>query len=177
MRTVLIVEDDRDEREALAVALDHCGYQVATACHGRDAVDQLLRADVSPSLIVLDWMMPVMSGLDFLLYQAAHHRLRGIPVLILSAVDRVQGFADAGVAAVLTKPVRLRTLIDVVDRLCDLPPRPPGALDGFGRRSTTPVSSQTAPTRAISSRRRSRRRPGRAGWRPAPPAGRARGGR
>jgi CheY-like chemotaxis protein len=127
-RQVLLVEDDADVREALAAALGRCGYSVTTACNGRDAIDHLARSTEQPSLIVLDWMMPVMNGLDFLTHQAANPRLRATPVLILSAVDRVHNFAGATVAAVLTKPVRMRTLIDVIDRLCGMPRRPEGFL-------------------------------------------------
>lgn len=128
-RDVLLVEDDADVREALASALGACGYTVTTACNGRDAIDHLARSDAQPSLIVLDWMMPVMNGLDFLTHQAANPRMRSTPVLILSAVDRVHSFSGAAVAAVMTKPVRLRTLIDVIDRLCGMPRRPEGYLD------------------------------------------------
>jgi len=128
-RQVLLVEDDADVREALATVLRRCGYEVASACNGRDAIDHLARTEVEPVLIVLDWVMPVMSGLEFLTYQAADPGLRSIPVLILSAVDRVIDLVGGNVAAVLTKPVRMKTLVDVIDRLCDMPRRPAGFLE------------------------------------------------
>ena len=142
-----MVEDDPDVREALVGTLGGCGYAVTSACNGRDAIDYLARADEQPLLIVLDWMMPVMNGLDFLTHQAANPRLRTIPVLILSAVDRVHSFAGAAVAAVMTKPVRMRTLIDVIDRLCGMPRRPQGFLEkrATGRIAVRPVDS--APVR------------------------------
>jgi DNA-binding response OmpR family regulator len=149
-KPILLVEDDADVREALAVALGRCGYDVTGACNGRDALDHLRRTPVLPSLIVLDWMMPVMNGLDFLTHQASHPRFRRVPVLILSAVDRVHGFRGATVAAVLTKPVRMRMLVDVVDRLCDMPPRPEGFL---ASQVTSRVIAPAVASRTVSIRR------------------------
>src|SRR5690349_2482312 len=60
-RTILLVEDDPDIRDGMASVLRRFGYEVLIACNGLDAIRVLASAD-PPSLIVLDWMMPVMSG-------------------------------------------------------------------------------------------------------------------
>lgn len=127
MKSILIVEDDRDIREAVGSALARCGYRTILASHGRDAIDRLAGEATAPDLIVLDWMMPVMSGFEFLNYQATEPAYRDVPVVILSAVDRPPRVSGLSVAATLLKPVRMRTLVEVCDRLCDLPPRPEGA--------------------------------------------------
>lgn len=120
-RTLLLVEDDDDIREALTLTLSRCGYRVLAARHGRAALEAIAREATPPSLILLDWMMPVMNGLEFL--EQLTEAGQTIPVVVVSAIDRVEWTADLPVAVVLTKPVRMRTLIDVVDRLCGQPRR------------------------------------------------------
>jgi CheY-like chemotaxis protein len=65
-------------------------------------------------------MMPVMSGVDFLRARAGDVVLRGVPVVVFTAVGRALDIDDGAVAAILVKPVRMRTLVDVVDRLCGM---------------------------------------------------------
>jgi two-component system, OmpR family, response regulator CpxR len=123
-RRILLVEDDLDIREAIASSLDRAGYDVVRAGNGRQAIDRLCESAQLPDLIVLDWMMPVMSGFEFLQYLATEPSYRAIQVLILSAVDRALTTTGLHVTAVLNKPVRMRTLVDVIDKLCGLPRRP-----------------------------------------------------
>jgi hypothetical protein len=92
--------------------------------------------------------MPVMSGFEFLQYLATDPAYRGIQVLILSAVDRALRTSGLSVAAVLNKPVRMRTLVDVIDKLCGLPRRPShlfpaGRYPSIG---TSPPWSDAVPT-------------------------------
>jgi CheY-like chemotaxis protein len=119
--TILIVEDDPDVRDAIADPLRRDGYRVVTAGNGREALDRLSAEAAPPAVIILDWMMPVMSGHDFLAFQMADRAYRQIPVLVLTALDTLTP-ADARFAAVLTKPVRRRTLLAVVARLSGMPP-------------------------------------------------------
>jgi DNA-binding response OmpR family regulator len=123
--TVLVVEDDHDTRAALAEALERAGYRVLLAADGRAALDQLARDVEPPALIVLDWVMPVMSGMEFLTFLTADREHRVVPVLVLSALDRAFNVNQAPIAAVLTKPVRMRLFLDVVARLCHVPKRDP----------------------------------------------------
>ena len=81
---ILLVEDDEDLSEVLADLLTECGYQVATASHGLAALGYL-EANPLPSLILLDWMMPVMDGEEFCRQKAESPAIADVPVFLLSA--------------------------------------------------------------------------------------------
>lgn len=116
-RTVLIVEDDPDIRDTFRLLLEDRGYAVATACNGREALDELSTMERRPCLILLDLMMPVMSGPEFLEVVKNDPKRRGIPVLIVSAYAEL---ADDSTLAegFLKKPVSLETLLSWVARYC-----------------------------------------------------------
>lgn len=117
-KTVLLVEDDADVRDELATALQRGGYQVIQAGHGREALEALRTTVPRPSAILLDWMMPVMDGMTFLTYQASDPRYASIPVIVVSAVAGMAQIPRLCVSEILAKPLRVRTLLDVVDRAC-----------------------------------------------------------
>jgi CheY-like chemotaxis protein len=131
-KTILIVEDDSDVREEIELALDHVGYRILTAGHGGEALAILRREPIRPSLILLDWMMPVMDGMSFLGHTASDPRYASIPVVVVSAVARMARIPTLCVAAVVAKPVRLRALVDIVDRICGVPRRGGGGGGGGG---------------------------------------------
>jgi CheY-like chemotaxis protein len=152
-KTVLIVEDDTDVRDEMELALDRIGYRILTATHGGEALSILRREPIRPSLILLDWMMPVMDGMSFLGHTASDPRYASIPVVVVSAVARMARIPTLCVAAVVAKPVRLRALVDIVDRICGVPRRGGGGTGGggemvdgaeldrlIGRASTDPVT-------------------------------------
>lgn len=114
---VLVVDDDAAIREALEAVLEDEGYQVRCAANGRDALRLLQDGAGRPGLILLDLMMPVMSGWDFRVAQQRDPALAGIPVVILSA-DRDIGAKAAAiqVQAYLPKPVDIEVLIKTVER-------------------------------------------------------------
>jgi signal transduction histidine kinase len=114
-RTLLVVEDDADIREALDGLLSMEGFQVSGCSNGREALDWL-RASPKPDLIVLDLMMPVMDGWQFRVAQKEDPELAKIPVLALSA-DSTAKAAAIDAEAYLKKPVDYDTLIDTIDRL------------------------------------------------------------
>jgi CheY-like chemotaxis protein len=80
---ILLVEDDADVRLMMATSLELEGAAVITASNGAEAFN-LARAH-NPSLIVLDLMMPVMSGEEFRKAQLANDTIRKIPVVVVSA--------------------------------------------------------------------------------------------
>mgnify|MGYP001823339008 FL=1 len=82
---VLLVEDDADTREVMARTLDNAGWEVSEAGNGREALQQLARE--KPRLILLDLMMPVMDGFEFLLEMRASADWQDIPVIVLTAKD------------------------------------------------------------------------------------------
>jgi CheY-like chemotaxis protein len=117
MPTILVVEDDRAIREALVDALSADGYAVISAPDGVQAL-ALLRDEPLPDLIVLDLMLPNMSGQQFRVRQVGDGRLRDIPVVVLSAVPLASEIAHALRAqAVLAKPVQLEELLMTVERM------------------------------------------------------------
>ena len=83
--SVLLVEDDQPTREVMARTLEKANWSVSEAGNGREALDQL--AQKKPQLILLDLMMPVMDGFDFLLEMRANEDWQDIPVIVLTAKD------------------------------------------------------------------------------------------
>jgi len=82
---VLLVEDDTDTRDVMTRILQKAGEQVLEAANGREAL-HLLSVN-RPTIILLDLMMPVMDGFDFLLEMRTHAEWRDIPVIVLTAKD------------------------------------------------------------------------------------------
>lgn len=120
---VLVVDDDPSIRRMIVAALKREGYEFLEASNGRDALD-LMRAE-RPDLVVLDLMMPVVSGWDVLEERAAEQRLKEIPVIIVSANrdPEVGAAMGQGVCAFLPKPFDIGALSALV-RAC-LVTRPP----------------------------------------------------
>lgn len=111
--TVLIVDDEADIRDMLAVLLEEEGYQAAGAANGLEALNYLRQHRPLPCLVLLDLMMPVMDGSEFRRRQRADPALESIPVVVLTADGRPPSLDAAGY---LIKPVRLRDLLDAVER-------------------------------------------------------------
>jgi CheY-like chemotaxis protein len=117
-RTILIVEDDSDLREALSAVLRDEGYTVAMAADGREALD-CLRRQSPPSLILLDLTMPVMNGWQFRAEQRQDPALSGIPVVVLSAGDRLaEQMVPLGITDYVRKPIELKQLLRLIERHC-----------------------------------------------------------
>jgi signal transduction histidine kinase len=114
-RSLLVVEDDADIREALDGLLSMEGFRVKGCSNGREALDWLHVAG-KPDLILLDLMMPIMDGWQFRVAQKDDPELATIPVLALSA-DATAKAAAIDADAYLKKPVDYETLIDTIDRL------------------------------------------------------------
>jgi CheY-like chemotaxis protein len=111
---ILIVEDDFDIREALTQILEEEGYPVRGAANGKEALE-VASSGPTPSLILLDLMMPVMNGWQFRVEQMQNPRLASVPVLVISADPHVQPkAATLGVAGLLKKPVSLDELLTAV---------------------------------------------------------------
>ena len=109
---VLIVDDDLDLLEVTRFVIENEGMAVKTARNGEEAL-ALLRAGRRPSLVLLDLMMPVMNGWEFLDEVAKDPSLRQIPIVALTAAEHVQ---VTGAVEVLSKPMDLVALLRVVER-------------------------------------------------------------
>lgn len=119
MRTggpILLVEDDDDSRQMLATVLSFSGRSVVTASNGMEAYN--LARQHQPSLIILDLMMPVMTGEEFRRAQLANADIRRIPVVVLSAHHDARNIARRLKASgCLMKPVDFEDLGRMVDQL------------------------------------------------------------
>lgn len=116
-KSILVVEDDTDIRESLAYLLADEGYDVACAVDGREALSYLHDGH-TPSVILLDMMMPEMDGLSFREAQQQEPALASIPVVALSASSAlVQRAKSMGAAAALEKPFGPEQLFKVIERV------------------------------------------------------------
>ena len=112
---VLVVEDDRDCLDAVCELLRFEGYRTVAATSGREALDYL-RGPERPELL-LDLMMPVMSGWQLLASLRQTAGLAAVPVVLLSAdADLKPRARELGVAGYVRKPVDVETLLNVVRR-------------------------------------------------------------
>src|SRR5207247_586742 len=108
-RTVLLVEDDPRAVELFTLYLDGEGFDVVACTDGADAIAQARR--LQPAAIVLDIMLPHLSGWDFLTLAKSDASTAHIPVVVVSMVDeRGKGFA-LGAADYLVKPVSRDALL------------------------------------------------------------------
>lgn len=116
-KRILIVEDDLAIREALKEVLELEGYATLTASNGREGIEILRKSD-HPCLVLLDLMMPVMSGWDFLeeLKKNDTELLKNNPVFVLSAV--VDKNTAQGIAGYLKKPMELESVLKAVRNYC-----------------------------------------------------------
>lgn len=114
---ILLVEDEPGVQRALTLVLDAEGYRVTAAADGNEALASLEAH--RPDLIITDYMMPGLDGLELLMRVRADRKLAAIPTLLLcSALPMAadpQGLADA----VLQKPARVGRLLEVIALLIE----------------------------------------------------------
>ncbi len=110
--TVLLVEDEPAQREILGYNLEADGFRVLNASNGEEAL--MMVAEAPPDIIVLDWMMPNVSGIEVCRQLKTRSETRAIPIIMLSArseeVDRVRGL-ETGADDYVVKPYSLVELM------------------------------------------------------------------
>jgi two-component system, chemotaxis family, chemotaxis protein CheY len=109
---VLIVNDDPDLLDATSFVLEAEGMAVETARNGEEAL-ALIGAGRRPALVLLDLVMPVMNGWEFLATVANDPRLKGIPVVVLTAGKHSE---VPGALEILSEPMDLKELLRIVER-------------------------------------------------------------
>jgi CheY-like chemotaxis protein len=114
---ILIVEDDEDIRAAMAELLESEGFEVAVASNGQEGLEVLGQMG-APCLVLLDLMMPVMNGEDFLRHVRQNPALDRIPVIIVTASGRTP---LPGTQGILKKPFEIRDLFATVSEHCPEP--------------------------------------------------------
>lgn len=110
--TVLLVEDEPAQREVLAYNLEAEGFRVVQAANGEDAM--MLVDEEAPDIMILDWMMPELSGIEVCRRLKMRPETRGIPIIMLSAraeeVDRIRGL-ETGADDYVIKPYSVLELM------------------------------------------------------------------
>ena len=116
MKTILIVDDERDITDVVAATLEDEGYRVLTAHNGVDGLKCLSGA--RPDMVICDFMMPLMDGAT--MCQRVHDdpRLKDIPFVIVSVMDEKVIGRDFGTYdGYIRKPFRMVALLKLVGRL------------------------------------------------------------
>jgi CheY-like chemotaxis protein len=119
-QNILIAEDNDDVRETIADTLRSEGYQVYAEKDGKEALARL-RTLKGPTLVLLDLMMPVMNGWEFLDAQKADAVLAPHQIVTISAVAATESLHDSTplkTAGTLQKPLMMEPLMDTVVRFC-----------------------------------------------------------
>ncbi len=126
-RQILIVEDELPIREMIAFGLRRAGFEVREAADSRSA--RSLLADRRPDLLLVDWMLPDMSGLELTRLVKREAATRDLPVIMLTArateSDKITGL-DGGADDYVTKPFSPRELLSRINAVLR---RAPGASD------------------------------------------------
>jgi DNA-binding response OmpR family regulator len=114
-RRILVVEDDTRIRDIMKWILEKAGYEVAVAGDGPEGVSAAIASP--PDVVLLDVMMPGLSGFDVCRELKAKDSTRGVPVVFVSARSGERSWEAArelGATGYLEKPFRSETLIAVV---------------------------------------------------------------
>jgi CheY-like chemotaxis protein len=116
MPTALVVDDEFGIVDVLETVLTDAGYRVLTACNGKQGLARL--SENKPDVILLDFMMPILSGGEMLRAMASEPAYQRIPVIMMSALsEAVIAERCEGCAAFLHKPFRLTTVLSTVARV------------------------------------------------------------
>lgn len=145
---ILIVDDDRDIREALGEALEDQGWLPLAAPSGPAALQVLREHVLLPDVVLVDLMMPVMDGYDFVDAVRDDPRLARVPIIVVTASHGVDRARLGTETYVMTKPVGLAHLVSALDTIvlgisADLPQ--PGS-KGSDASGTMDVQLQFAST-------------------------------
>ena len=115
---ILLVEDDFTLRAYLAELLIQEGYDVVCAADGAEAVGRLQREPAPPAAILLDIVLPRMSGVSFRQVQLRSADLRDVPTVAMTGTVDAKELSHLGFEAVLRKPVDLDRLVNMLAKFC-----------------------------------------------------------
>ena len=112
-KKILVIEDDPNIREVMTMALEFEGFKVISSGNGKEGLEALQSGPL-PNLILLDLMMPVMNGWEFMESFKKLEEYNKIPVLVVSAYSEKAKSVEC--TAFVPKPVDLETLLGFVRR-------------------------------------------------------------
>jgi CheY-like chemotaxis protein len=118
-RRILIVEDEKDMQDVMRLLLERMGYEIISAYDVASAV-QILRGKPLPDLMLLDLMLPEISGLELLRQIRAKDVFDDLPVIIVSALadpDQIRKGFDLGADRYVTKPAIAHNLVKTVQEV------------------------------------------------------------
>ena len=122
MQTILLVDDEQDVLDFLSYTIQKEGYRVFTAQNGREAVDKTI--EVSPKLVLMDLMMPVMDGIEACIAIRNNTQISQPIISLLTSrsedYSQIAGF-DAGADDYISKPIRPRLLLSKISSLLRRP--------------------------------------------------------
>lgn len=133
---IMTVDDDEEIRSSLSLLLETEGFQTIHAKNGRVALDYLLATsdDQLPDLILLDFMMPVMSGDAFCKTMDTYERLSKIPVVMMTAggnLIKLMDSVDKEADGYLSKPMDIQSVLSMIEYF--LKPHIPQSVSEVGR--------------------------------------------
>lgn len=108
----MVVDDEPSIRDMLRLVLESEDYQIITAANGKEALDLIEEEDINPDLILLDLMMPVMNGWEFVQELKKDTSTRSIPIVTISAYEP-QGLQVEGY---LPKPTSVDSILTEVKK-------------------------------------------------------------
>lgn len=113
-KRILIIDDDLALQTVLEIALRESGYEVVIANDGQEGIEKI--ATVQPNLVISDIMMPQMDGVEAFMRVKEHLQDNGIPILIMTALNRKPWFAilEAEGAVILHKPFEIDKLMHMI---------------------------------------------------------------
>lgn len=122
---VLVIDDDADIRESIGALLEAAGHRFDTACDGLDGLHRLQQGGRAPCVVLLDLMMPRMSGFALRAAMKADPNLAKIPVVVVTGAGPLAERRAAELEAeILTKPVPASVLLAAIRRYCRATDRP-----------------------------------------------------
>jgi CheY-like chemotaxis protein len=113
-KRILVVEDDAEGRAAIRELLEECGFAVTEAKNGQVALDYMT-CGLEPALVVLDLLMPVMSGLELLQIMDSYERLSRLPVLVVSGTPKSEFACGGTVVGFVSKPLDRDEIVKAVN--------------------------------------------------------------
>ena len=119
MARILSVEDDPELQHLIGLTLRNAGYEVHYAFTGKEGYEKVM--GLNPDLVILDMMLPVMSGLEVIKKLKAHESSREIPIIVTTAYYDSAALVENSVRTIgavdyLKKPVRMEELVRAVRR-------------------------------------------------------------